>query len=136
LRRVRIYDVENELALVLLTNRFDLPALVIGELYRRPWQVELFFKWIKQHLRIRGFYGRSQKAVRCQIWSAICAYLMVAIVKKEYKIEKSLNEILQIVRVNIFEQVPLHELLASGPTIPRNENFNNQPQRVLMFNDI
>jgi len=136
LRRIRLYDAESDVTLVLLTNQFDLPALVIGELYRKRWQVELFFKWIKQHLRIRGFYGRSQNAVRCQIWSAICTYLMVAIVKKEYKIGKSLNEILQIISVHIFEQVPLHELLASVPTDPKQENSNVQSQKWLMFNDI
>jgi hypothetical protein len=136
LRRIRIHDGQSDVALVLLTNQFALPARVIGELYRRRWQVELFFKWIKQHLRIRGFYGRSENAVRCQIWSAICTYLMVAIVKKEYKVGKSLNEILQIVSVNIFEQMTLHQLLASEPTIPRQENLNTQPQKLLMFNDI
>jgi hypothetical protein len=136
LRRVRIYDAQNDISLVLLTNQFDLPALVIGELYRKRWQVELFFKWIKQHLRLRGFYGRSQNAVRCQIWSAICSYLMVAIVKKEYKIEKSLHEILQIVSVNIFEQVPLRELLASGRAALEEENSNGQSQKLLMFTDI
>jgi hypothetical protein len=116
LRRVRVYDAENQVTLVLLTNQFDLPALVIAELYRKRWQVELFFKWIKQHLRIRSFYGRSENAVRCQIWSAICAYLMVAIVRKTVRTQKTLNEILQIVSVNTFEQTTLAELLA--PTLP------------------
>lgn len=107
LRRVKVYDAENQVTLVLLTNQFDLPAQVIADLYRKRWQVELFFKWIKQHLRVRSFYGRSENAVRTQIWSAICTYLMVAIVKKQLNLQKSLNEILQIVSVNIFEQVPL-----------------------------
>jgi IS4 transposase len=93
--------------------------------------VELFFKWIKQHLRLRGFYGRSQNAVRCQIWSAICAYLMVAIMKKELGIQKSLYEILQIVSVNAFEQVPLHELLTdASPTVQVNDR-----QKLLLFQD-
>lgn len=87
---------------------------MIAQLYRKRWQVELFFKWIKQHLRIRSFYGRSPNAVRCQIWSAICAYLMVAIAKKRFRIQKNLNEILQIVSVNIFEQIALEELLATA----------------------
>ncbi len=115
LRRVRLYDTQNQVALVLLTNQFELPAAVIGELYRKRWQVELFFRWIKQHLRIRSFYGRSPNAVRAQIWSAICAYLMVAIIRKQLKLQKTLNEMLQIVSVNIFEQTPLAELLASQP---------------------
>jgi len=117
LRRIRVYDAENQVTLVLLTNQFDVAAAVIAELYRKRWQVELFFKWIKQHLRIRSFYGRSENAVRVQIWSAICAYLMVAIVRKQLKSQKTLNEILQIVSVNIFEQTPLPELLASLPPL-------------------
>jgi hypothetical protein len=96
LRRVRVYDEDNQVNLVLLSNQMELPASVIAELYRKRWQVELFFKWIKQHLRIHSFYGRSQNAVRCQIWSAICAYLMVAIIRQQIKTQKSLNEILQI----------------------------------------
>jgi hypothetical protein len=135
LRRVKVYEAENQVTLVLLTNQFDLPALVIADLYRKRWQVELFFKWIKQHLRIRSFYGRSENAVRCQIWSAICAYLMVAIVKKRLDVQKSLNEILQIVSVNIFGQIPLEQLLAT--------DLRNSPQKVgcepiqklLMLND-
>src|SRR5512140_222260 len=135
LRRVRVYDAQNQVALVLLTNQFDLPALVIAELYRKRWQVELFFKWIKQHLRIRSFYGRSYNAVRCQIWSAICAYLMVAIVKRRLNIQKSLNEILQIVSVNIFEQTPLDELLTTKPRIAGQETSEGQFQNLLLFND-
>jgi hypothetical protein len=113
LRRIRIYDAQNKITLVLLTNQFDLPAAIIGELYRKRWQVELFFKWIKQHLRIRNFYGRSENAVRSQIWSAICAYLLVAIAKKQLKVEKTLNEILQIVSVSMFEQVTIEQLFAT-----------------------
>jgi hypothetical protein len=127
LRRIRLYDPDKQLALVLLTNQFDLPAAVIAELYRNRWQVELFFKWIKQHLRIRSFYGRSDNAVRCQVWSAICAYLMVAIAKKRLKIEKSLNEILQIVSVSIFEQADMHQLLA----ISRDDHHPNSDQTAI-----
>ena len=136
LRRIRVYDPENKVTLVLLTNQFDLPALVIAELYRKRWQVELFFKWIKQHLRIRGFYGRSENAVRCQIWSAICAYLMVAVAKKHLQIRKSLNEILQIVSVSIFEQVPLAELLVTEPRGLRQEVSDSHFQKVLLLNDL
>ena len=135
LRRIRIYDAENKVALVLLTNQFDLPAYVIAELYKKRWQVELFFKWIKQHLRIRSFYGRSENAVRCQIWSAICAYLLVAIVRKQLKIQKSLNEILQIVSVNIFEQVLLDDLLASRVETAEQKVNHDQPQRSFIFKD-
>lgn len=135
LRRIRVYDAENQVTLVLLTNQFAVPAQVIAELYRKRWQVELFFKWIKQHLRIRSFYGRSENAVRCQVWSAICAYLMVAIVKKRLNIQKSLNEILQIVSVNIFEQVPLEELLATAGGNSTQQVYQTQSQNLLPLND-
>lgn len=135
LRRIRLYDAENKITLVVLTNQFELLPQVIGELYRKRWQVELFFKWIKQHLRIRSFYGRSENAVRAQIWSAICAYLMVAIIRKRLEIRKTLNEILQIVSVNIFEQIPLEELLASGPEISIAKVDDDQPQKAFTFND-
>jgi hypothetical protein len=135
LRKIRLYDAENQVTLVWLTNQFGLPALVIAELYRKRWQVELFFKWIKQHLRIRSFYGRSENAVRAQIWSAICAYLMVAIAKKRLGIRKSLNEMLQIVSVNIFEQIPLEELLATEPTILKPKSSDEPLQKLLVFND-
>ena len=135
LRKVRVYDAQNQLTLVLLSNQFAVPALVIAELYRKRWQVELFFKWIKQHLRLRSFYGRSPNAVRCQVWSAICAYLMVAIVKKQLKIQKSLNEILQIVSVNIFEQAPLEELLAMNRRIAEPKIAGGSFHNLLLFND-
>jgi IS4 transposase len=133
LRRIRFYDAENQVALIWLTNQFDLTALTIAELYRKRWQVELFFKWIKQHLRIRTFYGRSENAVRCQIWSAICAYLMVAILKKRLEIRKSLNEILQIVSVNIFAQEPLQELLATDCGTSQQKVDEAHTQKLLIF---
>jgi hypothetical protein len=133
LRKIRLYDAEHKVTLVLLTNQFDLLAGVIAELYRKRWQVELFFKWIKQHLRIRSFYGRSENAVRCQLWSAICAYLMVAIVKKRLGIQKSLNEILQIVSVNIFEQTPLEELFAIGLESSGQKTDGAQTQKLLLL---
>jgi len=135
LRRIRIYNQQNQVSLVLLSNQFELPALVLAEAYRKRWQVELFFKWIKQHLRVRAFYGRSQNAVRCQIWSAICAYLMVAIVKKHLKIQKSLNEILQIVSVSIFEQMPLTQLLALEQEISESSTSVGRIQNLLPLND-
>jgi hypothetical protein len=131
LRKIRLYDSENKVRLVLLTNNFSLSAQTVGQLYKRRWQVELFFKWIKQHLRLRAFYGRSENAVRCQIWSAICAYLLVAIFKKQNGIEKSLNEILQISSVSIFDQIPAAELFAQQ--IPQNHSNNSYPENQKSF---
>jgi hypothetical protein len=135
LRRIHFYDATQQLDLVFLSNQWDLPALVICELYRKRWQVELFFRWIKQHLRIHAFYGRSPNAVRCQIWSAICAYLMVAIVRKQIKTQKTLYEILQIVSVSIFDQRPLAELLAPNPRNSLSEVVEGTSQKMLLFND-
>lgn len=115
LRRVRIYDEENQVTIVLLTNQFDVPALVIAELYRKRWQVELFFKWIKQHLRIRSFYGRSENAVRCQLWAAISSYLLVALARQELGVERSLYEMLQILSVRAFEEIPIKTLFDAAP---------------------
>src|SRR6204780_1386826 len=122
--------------LVLLTNNFSLSAETAGQLYRQRWQVELFFKWIKQHLRLRTFYGRSENAVRAQIWSAVCAYLLVAILKKQNGIEKSLNEILQICSVSIFDQVPALELFANEirKTVPF--EIENDFQKCFQFQEI
>ena len=122
LRRIRIYDPIAHRSLVLLTNQFDLPAATICELYRRRWQVELFFKWIKQHLRLRAFLGRSQNAVRLQVWAAICAYLLVAIAKKQLGLPQSLHQILQVISVSAFEAVPLVDLFA--PLAPTDPNPN------------
>ena len=113
MRKIRFFDPENKIMLVLLTNDFSLSAEVVAQLYQQRWRVELFFKWIKQHLRLRAFYGRSENAVRCQIWCAICAYLMVAILKKQLGINRTLNEILQICSVHIFGQAPATEILAA-----------------------
>jgi IS4 transposase len=113
IRKIRFFEPENKVMLVLLTNNFSISAVTVAQLYKQRWRVELFFKWIKQHLRLRAFYGRSENAVRCQIWSAICAYLLVAILKKQLGITKTLNEILQICSVNIFEQAPATEILAA-----------------------
>jgi len=134
LRRVVLYDAQNDLRLELLTNQFELPSLAIAQLYHHRWQIELFFKWIKQHLRLRAFYGRSQNAVRTQVWSAICAYLMVAIMKKRLKIRKTLNEMLQIVSVSIFEQLPLEQLLASPPDLLTLTNAQLSLQNLLPLN--
>ena len=116
LRRVAFYDVESQRRLVFLTNNFTLPALTIARLYKSRWQVELFFKWIKQHLRIKTFYGNTENAVKTQVWIAISVYVLVAIIKKELRLERSLYELLQILSVTLFEKTPIFEALHSLPT--------------------
>jgi hypothetical protein len=126
LRKIRYFDVETERRFVFLTNNFVLPALTIAQLYKCRWQIELFFKWIKQHLRIKAFYGTSPSAVRTQVWIAISVYVLVAIVKKELKIERSLSEILQILSVNPFEKTPVFQLLTSAAYRFPDNPFPNQ----------
>lgn len=117
LRRLRFKDPETGKALVFLTNNFELPALTVAELYRCRWQIEIFFKWIKQHLRIKSFYGTSENSVKTQIWIAISAYLLVAILKKRLNLEQSLYTIQQILSVTLFEKVPVERALStSGDT--------------------
>jgi hypothetical protein len=113
LRRIRYRDPETGKTLVFLTNQFALPALTICALYKCRWQVELFFKWIKQHLRIKRFYGTSENAVRTQIWIAISVYVLVAIIKKQLKLEASLHTLLQILSLTLFEKLSLQQLVAS-----------------------
>jgi IS4 transposase len=115
LRRIRYFDAEHRRWLVFLTNNFTLPALTITQLYKCRWQVELFFKWLKQHLRIKAFYGTSENAVKTQLWIAIAVYVLVAIVKKRLRLEASLYSILQILSVSLFEKLPLTQAL-SGST--------------------
>jgi hypothetical protein len=112
LRRVSYKDPESGKALVFLTNNFDLPALTIAQLYKCRWPVELFFKWIKQNLRIKHFFGTTDNAVKTQVWIAVCVYVLVAIVRKQLGLEISLSQLLQILSVNVFEQIPLPELVA------------------------
>ena len=112
LRRIKYRDPETDKVLVFLTNNFDLPAQTVTNLYKQRWQVELFFKWIKQNLRIKTFYGTSENAVKTQIWIAVSIYLMVAILKKRLKIEASLYTMLQILSVSVFERTELNQLLA------------------------
>jgi transposase len=107
LRRIHFHDAQQGRFLRFLTNNFDLPALTVCLLYKSRWQVELFFKWIKQHLRIKAFYGYSENAVKTQIWIAVSVYVLVAIVKKRLALEGSLHEILQVLSVTLFEQVPI-----------------------------
>jgi len=114
LRRTRYYDEETENELTFLSNNFLIPALTIARLYKSRWQVELFFRWIKQHLRIKAFYGTSANAVRTQIWIAIAVYVLVAIIKKRLDLEASLYTISQILSVTAFEQVPITEVLTNS----------------------
>jgi hypothetical protein len=107
LRRVSYYDAETDKRLKFLTNNFVLPALTIAQIYRSRWQVELFFKWIKQHLRIKAFFGTSENAVKTQIWIAVSVYVLVAILRKRLGLEASLYQILQILSVTLFEKVPI-----------------------------
>jgi len=132
LRRIRFRDPQENRSLVFLSNDFELPALTICDLYKRWWQVELFFKWIKQHLRIRHFFGRSRNAIYCQIWTALCTYLLVAIVKKQLPADKSLYEIMQIVSVSALEQISIAELLIPT-TIPENGQNPQNTQPLLGF---
>lgn len=131
MRRVKYYDAKTDKTLVFLTNNFSLPSMTIAELYRNRWQVELFFKWIKQNLRIKTFYGTSENAVKAQIWIAVSVYLLVAIMKKRLKIEASLYTTLQVLSVTIFERVPLLQVLTRDQYTP--ETVDNCKQ-LLLFN--
>ena len=111
LRRIRYKDSQTNKTLIFLTNNFALPALTIAQLYKCRWQVELFFKWIKQHLRIKNFYGTSENAVKSQIWISISVYVLVAIVKKRLNLKASLYQLLQILSLTMFERIPLDQLL-------------------------
>jgi len=131
LRVVKFFDQEHNLRLTFLTNHFTLEAIKIAQLYKCRWKIELFFKWIKQHLRIKAFFGTSENALKSQIWIAISIYVMVAIIKKELKLKHSLYTILQILSVSIFEKTPISQALTETNVI--NENTENQNQ-LTMFN--
>jgi hypothetical protein len=126
LRRIKYRDPKTDKRLIFLTNQFTLPALSIADLYRCRWQVELFFKWIKQHLRIKAFFGTSENAVKTQIWVAVSVYVLVAIVKKRLKLPLSLYESLQILSLTLFEQIPLDQLLSRVVTDLESTNAYNQ----------
>ena len=121
LRRIHYVDTEKDLRLVFLTNNFQLAPLLIAQLYRARWQVELFFRWIKQHLHIRAFYGTSENAVKTQVWVAISVYVLVAILKKQLRLDLSLHKIVQILSATTFEKSPI--LLAFT-------QYNEQIQRI------
>jgi hypothetical protein len=126
LRRVRCYDPVRAQSLVFLTNHFGLPARLVAQLYQQRWQVELFFKWLKQHLRIKAFYGRSENAVRTQLWIALCVYALVAIARKQVKNETSLFEILQVLSVSVFDKTPIKELFAAASPQVHDSSLSNQ----------
>ena len=131
LRRIRYRDALTDQRLVFLTNNFSLPPLTIAQLYRSRWQVELFFKWIKQHLRIKKFYGTSTNALKTQIWIAISVYVLVAIVKKELQLEGSLYRMLQICSVSIFEKTPILEALSLSDD---QTNLDHLCKQLILFN--
>jgi transposase len=126
LRRIHYFDADTEKRFVFLTNHFPLPALTITQLYRARWRVELFFKWIKQHLRIKKFYGNSENAVKTQIWIAVCVYLLVAILKKRLGLEQSLYTILQILSVTVFEKTPIPQAFSQHPYTIQLDDLDNQ----------
>jgi transposase len=126
LRRISFYDADNDRRFVFLTNNFTLPALTIAKLYKCRWQVELFFKWIKQNLHIKSFYGTSDNAVKTQVWIAISVYVLVAIVKKELGLERSLSEILQILSLSLFEKTPIFQALSEQKPQDPEAPFSNQ----------
>jgi IS4 transposase len=130
LRRVRYYDVQQNKRLVFLTNHFGIPAKTVADIYHCRWQVELFFKWIKQHLRIKTFYGTSPNAVKTQIWIAISIYLLVAIVKKRLNLPGSLHTILQVLEVNIFEKKDIYQTVSDAL---KQETENPNANQLILF---
>ncbi len=133
LRRIEFFDIEQGRRLIFLTNQFELDALQVAQLYKSRWQVELFFKWIKQNLRIKAFVGNSTNAVKTQIWSAICTYVLVAIVKKRLNIDASLHTILQALSLTLFEFTPIQNLLAN---LNQTEQFQSSSSQFALFEEI
>ena len=128
LRRIRFRDPDSQKSLIFLTNQTDLPALTICLLYKSRWRVELFFKWIKQHLRIKRFFGTSENAVKSQVWIAVATYVLVAIARKRLKLELSLHTMLQVLSVTPFEKIPIFQLfsdIAEDPNMPPDPNQLN-----------
>jgi hypothetical protein len=130
LRRVSYHDAVTDQRLKFLTNNFALPALTIAEIYRCRWQVELFFKWIKQHLRIKAFYGTSENAVKTQIWIAVTVYVLVAVVRKRLGLETSLYQILQVLSVTLFEKVPIPRALQASDS---QDNLLDAGNQLILF---
>lgn len=132
MRRIKFYDVETDKTLIFLTNNFELEALGIATLYKHRWFIETFFKWIKQHLKIKSYWGRSLNAVKTQIWIAISVYVIVLIVKKKLKLKQSIYEILQVLSINIFDKEPLYQLFSK----PDLQNFKEQNYNQLKLFDL
>jgi hypothetical protein len=130
LRKVSYFDAERNKRLKFLTNNFTLPARTVADIYRQRWQVELFFKWIKQHLRIKAFYGTSENAVKTQIWIAVSIYVLVAIVRKRLGLAASLYQILQILSVTLFEKTPI---LCALQAIDADANFAENANQLILF---
>ena len=126
IRRIKYHDAETNKTLVFLTNNFSLPALTITQLYKSRWKVELFFKWIKQHLRIKSFFGTTENAVKTQVWIAVSVYVLVAIIKKRLNLDINLYTILQILSVTIFEKIPLLQLVTNSEYKVNTGNSHNQ----------
>lgn len=130
LRRIKYHDKELDKTFVFLTNHFEAKAIEIAQLYKYRWQIELFFKWIKQHLKIKVFWGESANAVKTQIWVAVCTYVLVAILREKLKISQTMNEILQILSVSIFDKTPVNQLLRKQPL----QNLNpDNPNQLILF---
>ena len=132
LRRVKYFDKKTKRNYVYLTNDFNVNAKTVADLYKNRWQIEIFFKWIKQHLKIKSFWGYSANAVKTQICIAICAYLLVAVIKKKLNIDRNLYEILQILSVSLFDRTPLNTLL-SEVEVQNSEENNQEPLFSLGF---
>ena len=126
LRYIKYFDPKASKTLGFLTNNFDLPATTVADIYKARWRIELFFRWIKQHLRIKNFFGTSENAVKTQIWIAVATYVLVAILKKRYQVEHSLYKILQALSVTLFEKVPVDQLLRDLDNYPEGGLFSNQ----------
>jgi transposase len=126
LRRIKFHDLEKNKTFIFLTNHFDIEATIIAGLYKERWKIELFFKWIKQHLKIKSFYGTSENAIYCQIWIAICSYLIVAIAKKKLKIQQTLYSFLQVISISIFEKEPINQLVRNDDSHFKDSDFSNQ----------
>ena len=123
---MRFNDKRTGKRLIFLSNNFVLPALTITQLYRQRWQIELFFKWIKQHLRIKAFFGESENAVKTQIWIAVSVYVLVAIIRKRLGLAASLYEILQILSLTMFERMPINQLLSQQQIAEADDRVDNQ----------
>ncbi len=132
MRRMKFYDAENDRLLVFLSNNFELKATEIAQLYKHRWKIELFFEWIKQHLKIKSFWGRSANAVKTQIWIAISVYVLVAIAKRKFRLKQSLYEILQVISICIFDKAPIHEIF-SKPIQQQNFKELNDIQLKIFY---